>query len=132
MAFDTNNGAVFGIIEMHTREPARTKAFYSHVLGWQESPEVLVGEDGFFMMRQGGSNPEATILGAGDTSGVPTGQWIPQITVDDICAVTAKCVEAGGEIVAEITQVSNDDPGLMCRIRDPEGAVLGLIQVVKG
>ena len=132
MAFDTNDGAVLGVIAMHTSEPARTKEFYSHVLGWQEIPGVPVGEGGFFMMRQGGSNPEATILRAGDTGGVPVAQWIPQIAVDDIRAVAAKCVEAGGEIVAEITQVSDNDPGLMCTIRDPEGAVLGLIQVVKG
>lgn len=132
MTFDTNDGAVMGIIVMHTAEPARTKAFYSRVLDWQEIPDVPVGPDGFFMKRPEGDNPEATILGADDTAGVPVGQWIPQIAVDDIRAVAARCVEMGGEIVAEIQPVSDDDPGLMCRIRDPEGAVLGLIQVAKG
>lgn len=132
MAFDTNHGAVFGIIAMHSGDLARTKAFYSRVLDWKEIPDVPVGPDGFFMKRQGGENPEATILGAGDTGGVPVGQWLPQIAVDDIHDVASRCVEMGGEIVAEIQQVSDDDPGLMCRIRDPEGAVLGLIQVAKG
>ena len=135
MAFDTNHGAVFGIIALHTSEPARTKAFYSRVFDWQEIPDVpfgAVGTDGFFMKRQGGENPEATILGAGDTGGVPVGQWIPQIAVDNIRDVAARCVEMGGEIVSEVQQVSEEDPGLMCRIRDPKGAILGLIQVVKG
>lgn len=132
MAFDTNNGAVFGIIALHTEDPIRTKAFYSRVLAWQEIPDAPVGPNGFFMMRQGGANPEGTILGAGNTGGVPVGQWIPQIAVDDIRDVASRCVEMGGEVVSEIRQVTDDDPGLMCRIRDPQGAVLGLIQVAKG
>ena len=131
MAFDTNHGAVFGFIAIHAGDPARTQAFSSRVLGWEELPDAPVGPDGFFMKRPGGENPEATILGADDTGGVPVGQWITQIAVDDIRAVAARCVEMGGEIVAEIQPVSDDDPGLMCRIRDPEGAVLGLIQVAK-
>jgi predicted enzyme related to lactoylglutathione lyase len=65
------------------------------------------------------------------TGGDPVGQWIPQIAVDDIHAVAATCVEMGGAVIAAIRRVSDDDPGLMCTIRDPEGAVLGLIQVAK-
>lgn len=57
MAFDTNDGAVMGIIVMHTADPARAKAFYSRLLGWEEVPDVAVGPDGFFMKRRGGENP---------------------------------------------------------------------------
>ncbi len=70
-------------------------------------------------------------MGADDTGGVPVGQRIPQIAVDDIRAVADRCVGMGGEIGAEIQPVSDDNPGLMCRLRDPEGAVLGLIRVAK-
>jgi len=128
MALDTSNGAVFGLIAMHTSNPAGMKAFYAGVLDWQDVP---VAEDSFFMMRREGSSPEAIILGAADSGGVPTGQWIPQIAVDDIHTVTAACVEMGGQVISAIRQVSDDDPGLMCTIRDPEGAMLGLIQVAK-
>lgn len=129
MALDTSNGAVFGLISMHTSDPARTRAFYSRVLDWQDIP---VAEDGFVMMRRDGSNPEAIVLGATETGGVPAGQWIPRIAVDDIHAVAATCAEMGGQIIAAIRQVWDDDPGLICTIRDPEGAVFGLIQVAKG
>ncbi len=131
MAFDTNHGAVFGIIQMHTREPASASAFYAQVLGWQEIP-VTPGKDvGSFMTRPGGSNPEAILLRTGDNTNAPASQWIPQIAVDNIHDVVARCEAAGGEVIAGISQVSNQDPAQMCTIRDPEGAVLGLIQVVK-
>lgn len=128
MALDTNNGAVFGFIAMHTSDMTRAKAFYAGVLDWQDVP---VPEGGFFMMRREGSNPEAIVLDAADTRDVPAGQWIPQIAVDDIHAITARCVGMGGQVISAIRQVSDDDPGLMCTIRDPEGAMLGLIQVAK-
>ncbi len=130
MALDTSNGAVFGLLSIHTSDPARTRAFYSRVLDWQDFPDEE--DDFFFMKRRDGSNPEAIVLGAAETGGVPAGQWIPQIAVDDIHAVTATCVEMGGQIISAIRQVSDEDPGLMCTIRDPDGAALGLIQVVKG
>lgn len=60
MTFDTNDGAVMGIIVMHTADPARAKMFYSRLLDREEIPDVpfgAVGPDAFFMMRQGGQNP---------------------------------------------------------------------------
>lgn len=128
MALDTSNGAVF-FISIHSSAPAKTRAFYSRVLDWQEFPDE---EDDFFMKRRDGSNPEAIIHAAAGTGGVPAGQWIPQIAVDDIHAVAATSVKMGGQIISAIRQVSDEDPCLMCTIRDPEGAVLGLIQVDKG
>jgi predicted enzyme related to lactoylglutathione lyase len=129
MTFDTNDGAVFGIIAQHTGNLSASTAFYEHVLHW-----TAIKEDrqvGTFMMRDGGANPEAIFLSGDDDSGLPVGQWIPQIAVADIHAVAERCLAMGGELVVQIREVSEFDPGLMCTIRDPEGGVLGLIQVAR-
>jgi len=129
MAIDTRNGAVFGFIAQHTGNSNRSTTFYNAVFGWaanEDDQEAVT-----FMKRKRSQTPEAVLFGTDDAGGVPVGQWIPHIAVDDIHTVASRCVEAGGSIVQEIHQVWADDPGLICRIRDPEGGILGLIQVAR-
>ena len=129
MSFDTRNGAVFGFLAQHTSNPERRAEFYRQVFDWTE-----LGEDrqfGIFMKRAKSDNPEAVVLDASDIEGVPVGQWVPHIAVDDIHAVASRCVAMGGTIVSDIRPVWEDDPGLTCRICDPEGGILALLQVAR-
>lgn len=97
MGFDSNDGAVFGILVDHTSDLDRTSAFSSHVMDWRELPND--GPEGVFLKRQDGSHSEANILDATDIGGIQVGQWIPQIAVDDIHATVTKCVQTGGDII---------------------------------
>ncbi len=107
-------------IELHSKDPDRSKKFYTSMFGWklEEFPEM-----------------DYTIINVGEGTGggmmknpMPEGRdsWLPYILVDDVAASTAKAKSLGGVIAKDVTEVPN--MGWFSVIVDPTGAAFGLWQ----
>ncbi len=99
--------------------------FYSEVTGWT-SEAVSMGEYSDFSMNDANGTPVAGICHArGVNAGLPP-QWLVYITVDNLEARLARCVELGGKALAEIRSLG--PMGRYCVIQDPCGAVAALFE----
>ncbi len=98
------------------------KNFYCDVVGW--TAELHPGCDDFNIKRADGEVTAGICYAKGSNANIPP-QWMVYVTVENVDASAAKCVELGGKIV--------DGPRMMggnnfCVIQDPAGAVMGLIE----
>ncbi len=106
-----------GYVELHTGDPARSRAFYAELLGWKgdETPTP--------------AGPYTTFqdILAGMTvsrDGIPVG-WVPYVNVADISAATKRAKVLGAAVLRDCIVI---DEGTFSVVRDPTGAVLGLWQ----
>jgi predicted enzyme related to lactoylglutathione lyase len=65
----------------------------------------------------------------GENTGLPA-QWLIYITVADVEASAAKCVELGGKVLAGPRDLGGQ--GRFCVIQDPAGAVVALFSPKRG
>ena len=99
--------------------------FYRGVVGWEAAPVDMGGYDDFNMLPPDADEAVAGICHArGSNSDLPP-LWLVYISVDDVDASAARCVELGGEVVAGPRGMGG---GRLCVIRDPAGAVAALYQ----
>lgn len=101
-------------VELLTADPAATAAFYGPVIGWdvKQSPEYVE------LTLDGRSVAGCTDLSQG-TSG-----WLPSFEVGDPGAKADQAVALGGSVVLPVTRF---DGGSCAIVRDPHGAVFGVI-----
>jgi hypothetical protein len=111
--------------ELNTFEPAKARAFYEALLGWEidEMPMpggsylvARVGEDmvaGIFDMKLGGL-PEKT-----------PSHWFTYIAVDDVDVRVAQVEAAGGKILRKPWDIPG--VGRVAIIQDAAGAGVGLM-----
>lgn len=111
-------------VELNTADPTKAKAFYSKLFEWQleDIPNSAVPNGNYTIINVG----EGT--GGGLMQQVPGGPsgWLSYVGVDDVRAATKKAQSLGGEVMKDVTEVS--DMGWFSFIKDPTGAVLGLWQ----
>jgi len=111
-------------VELNTADPIKAKAFYSKLFEWQleDMPNSAVPNGNYTIIKVG----EGT--GGGLMQQVPGGPsgWLSYVGVDDVRAATTKAQSLGGEVMKDVTEVS--DMGWFSFIKDPTGAVLGLWQ----
>jgi len=102
------------------------RGFYTAVVGW-ECEELRVGDYSDYVMRPpGGGEAVAGICHAkGVNEGLPP-QWLVYLTVADLDASLARCLELGGKVRAEPFPMGGF--GRMAVIEDPSGAVAALLQ----
>jgi len=111
-------------IELQTKDPDRSKKFYTSMFDWklEEFPDmeytiINVGEGtGGGIMK----NP---------VSGMPD-NWFPYILVDDVETSTKKAKSLGATVAKDVTEVP--DMGWFSVIIDPTGAAFGLWQTKAG
>lgn len=109
-------------IELMTADPARARAFYSRVFGWECMEYELAGKP-----YVGWRNPEGGVPGGfrrmeqGQQPGI-----VNYVKTYDMDGVLAKVRERGGRVILERTPL----PGIgwMARFIDPYGNMLGLFQ----
>ncbi len=99
--------------------------FYAQVVGWETQPHDMGEYEDYVMLAPGTSDAVAGVCHARGTNADIPPQWIVYVTVEDVEASAARCVELGGAVL--------DGPRPMgakslCILRDPAGAVLGLIE----
>ncbi len=100
--------------------------FYRAVAGWESSDVEMGGYTDFCMNLPGGADPIAGICHArGANTNLPP-QWLVYINVTDLDHSMARCVEAGGEVIAGPRAMGTQ--GRFCVIRDPAGAFAALVE----
>lgn len=106
-----------GYTELHTSDPARARAFYSELFGWQghEEPTPM----GPYTIFQG---QLAGLTGSRD--GVPLG-WVPYITVGDVAEATKRAKGLGAQVLRDKIDIPE---AIFSVVRDPTGGVIGLWQ----
>lgn len=121
---DKNLGRI-GWIDMTVDDASGLRDFYAAVVGW-DSGAVSMGEyDDYSMLAPGSGDCVAGICHArGSNAALPPG-WLIYITVKDVDASAAACVDNGGELVVEPRGLAG---GRFCVIRDPGGSVAALYQ----
>jgi predicted enzyme related to lactoylglutathione lyase len=111
-------------IDLTVSNAVVVRDFYKKVVGWDHAGCDMGGYEDFNMMPGGTETPVAGVCHAvGSNEGMPA-SWMIYITVPDVDAAAAKCVELGGEIVRE----PKGDSARFCVIRDPAGAVCALFE----
>jgi len=126
MTHETNPLARHGgvsYLEIPASDPARSAAFYQHVVGWKIDQR------------------SASDFRFADGSGMTIGRWvagraashepalIPYLYVDAIDATVARAGVHGGEIVEAIRPEGDIR---VARLRDPAGNLIGLWQFARG
>jgi hypothetical protein len=118
----------FSWSELMTTDPAAAVSFYGRLFGWT-AEDMDMGTGPYHVLKIG----ETSI---GGVMGMPPGaapmppMWGCYVTVDDIDATAARCVELGGKIVMPPTDVPT--VGRMAVLQDPQGAVISAITYAAG
>lgn len=119
-------GSTFMWHELYTPNDSSAVDFYTKALGF-EVQEMDMGTGTYKMLARDGK----AICGVCGTEGKPEmadvkPQWSVYISVDDVDARAAKCVELGGEIHVPAFDIPT--VGRMCLIVDPAGATFWLFK----
>ncbi len=103
----------------------QVRDFYAEVVGWK--PEALsMGDYEDYCMNDpvNGETIAGVCHARGSNADIPA-QWLIYITVPSVPAAIAKCEALGGQVIVGPRTVMGK---AFCIIRDPAGAVSGLIE----
>ncbi|MBZ0303846.1 MAG: VOC family protein [Anaerolineae bacterium] len=113
----------FSWADCGSTDPAKSKAFYSALMGWS-AEDLPLGDNMFYtMFKQDGLNVAG--LGPLMMEGMPS-VWSSYVNVDSADAIAARVKELGGTVLMEPMDVF--DSGRMMMLQDPTGAVVGVWQ----
>ena len=113
-----------GWADLTVPDATALRDFYQAVAGW--TPMALgMGDYEDFVMQAPDGSPVAGVCHARGANAALPPVWLVYITVPDLDAATRRCVELGGQLLAERRSAG---PGSYCVIRDPAGAVAALYQ----
>lgn len=112
-------------VDLMTTDQNGAVDFYGEIFGWQT--EISGAEMGNYGMAMKGEHPVAGIGPMPDGPPFPP-SWSVYISVDDVDAIVATAMQAGGQVVAPVMDVAGEGQhlGRMAIICDPAGAVTGL------
>lgn len=109
--------------DLLTSDPARARAFYGELLGWDvEDPGPDYG--GYVNFTRGGSMVAGCMGSAGGDS--PSDQWTVYLSTRDARATAAAAEAHGGTVVVAPMEVM--ELGTMAVVGDADGAGIGLWQ----
>lgn len=113
-----------GWLDLTVPDAQAIRDFYKAVAGWTPSPVPMGGYDDYSMVAAGTGEPAAGICHArGANAGLPP-HWLIYITVADVDAGAATCLDLGGTVLVGPKDVGGY--GRYCVIQDPAGAVAAL------
>ena len=108
-------------VDLTVADAEKLRDFYKNVIGWEPSPVKMGDYDDYNMVSPATEKPAAGICHArGDNAKIPP-QWIVYVPVKDLEGSIKTAEKSGGSVVAKLGKT-------MCIIRDPAGAVMGLMQ----
>jgi hypothetical protein len=111
-------------VELHTKNLARAKDFYSKLFGWKLEDLPMPGGGGTYTMISPGEGTGGGMMVNTDPNVPP--HWLAYVGVDDVRAATAKARELGATVVQDVMKVG--EYGWMSVFIDPAGAALALWQ----
>ena len=108
-------------VDLTVADAPKIRDFYKKVIGWEPSPVKMGDYDDYNMVSPATEKPAAGICHArGENAKIPP-QWMVYIPVKDLEASIKSAEKSGGSVVARLGKT-------MCIIRDPAGALMGLMQ----
>lgn len=110
--------------ELVTSDPAGAIAFYTGLFGW-ETENFPMPQGEYTMFKHAGKAFGGVM--ATPRPGVPT-RWTDYVIVGDIDAALAKSTELGGQTCMGPMDIPG--VGRIAIVMDPQGAVIGLHQVL--
>lgn len=100
------------------------KNFYSSVIGWKSQNHDMGDYHDFEIQTPEDEEVVAGVCHArGSNKNIPP-QWLMYVYVESVQESAEACLKSGGEVVDGPRKMGTDD---FCIIKDPAGAVLGLI-----
>lgn len=116
--------------DLVTDDPAAARRFYGELLGWTFEEAERPG-GGPYTLAKSGSRYVAGLLQLADPGdGTDYSRWLAYLSVADVDAAVRQTRAAGGSALREPRQVGQ--VGRAAVIRDPQGAVLGLLRSERG
>lgn len=113
--------------EVPTSDSAASVKFYENVLGWKITR--WEGPMEYYLVETGPDGEPGINGGLGGAANEFKGT-VNTVGVDDIDAVLKKVIENGGQIVMPKDEIPG--VGLLAYVREPGGAVIGLMQSFPG
>jgi predicted enzyme related to lactoylglutathione lyase len=109
--------------DLTVQNAEEVRDFYQAVVGWEYQGDDMEGCEDYSMVAPSTGEVVAAVCHArGKNANVPP-QWLVYITVEDVDASAAKCVELGGNILDGPREMGG---GRFCVIQDPAGAVCAI------
>lgn len=117
-------------LELNTRDPEASCAFYARLLGWAYEDMPMESGDTYRLIMNGKTMVGGVFQMDGpDFEGVPD-HWFTYFAVRDADAAAAAVTEAGGRVVRPAFDVP--EVGRILIVADATGAMLGLMQPAPG
>ncbi len=111
-----------GWVDITVPDASSLREFYRDVAGWSVVELDMGGYSDYCMNDASGRTVAGVCHARGSNAAIPP-QWLIYISVADLDASLARCVELGGEI---ITGPGGSGSSRFCVIRDSAGAVCAL------
>lgn len=109
--------------DLTVADAERVSAFYGEVVGWKLAPQDMGDYSDYEMNTPQGGCVAGICHARGPNAKMPP-QWLIYITVADVTASAARCVQLGGEVLSGPRPMGSQR---VCVIRDPAGAVAALV-----
>lgn len=120
-----DNIGKIGWIDMSVDDATGVRDFYQKVIGWNVQDTSMGDYSDYTMMAPGDGEAIAGICHARGSNAEIPGGWLIYITVADVAASAAACVDGGGKLLIGPRAVGG---GQFCIIEDPSGATAALYQ----
>jgi len=113
-------------VELHTRDLAKAKSFYSSLFGWELNDVPMPGGPGSYTLINVGEGTGGGMMSL-DMPNIPP-HWLAYVGVDDVAASTERAKSLGATVLQDVLQVG--DFGKMSVVQDPTGAVIAMWQAI--
>jgi len=111
--------------DLTVADAPRVRDFYREVVGWSAVELDMGGYADYCMNAPESGATVAGICHARGANAELPPQWLVYITVADLDHAMERCVALGGAVIAGPRDMGSY--GRLCVVRDPAGAVAGLI-----
>lgn len=116
---------VIGWCDLTVENADQVRDFYAAVAGWTAEPLDMGGYADYVMKNAAGDAVAGICHARGPNTGIPP-VWMVCITVKDLDACVAKCLELGGKVVSGPRSMGGQ--AKYAAIQDPSGAYAALYQ----
>ena len=113
----------FTYLELHTKNPAKAKSFYSELLGWK-TKDVDAPGIGTYTELDIGEGPGGGVLPQQDPSAGSA--WLAYIQVPQLDSTVARAQKLGATVAVPRTEIK--DVGWFAILVDPSGARVGVFE----
>ncbi|HLU68859.1 MAG TPA: VOC family protein [Kofleriaceae bacterium] len=112
--------------ELVSKDPEKSKAFWTQLIGWTAEPQEMEGQT-FDLVKADGK--EVAIIMATDNKKTKS-HWVPFVSVPDVDAAVTAIEQNKGKVVKPAADVP--DIGRFAIVADPNGAAFAVFKGAKG